>query len=132
MSVAHEGMEMARAEDFSATLTQEDFAKNLKPPPTSLELRAGRKEPLSLDEAELRQCKLGELCSVAATSRPDICARLARIASKGNSLCGSDVYRINELVRVAEGRQKATVMKYASSSHPWKTPGGGGKAKNNL
>ena len=82
MSVAHEGMEMARAEDFSATLTQEDFAKNLKPLLTSPEMRAGRKEQLPLDET----------CGFPGrrVSGPDTCARLAEIASRINSLSGGD------------------------------------------
>ena len=104
--------------DFAATLTQEDFTNNLKTLPTSPELWAGRKEPLPLDETDLRRRKMGEPCWVATVSRPDVRARLARIASRINSLCGSDVYRINELVREVKKWQKATVLKDASSSRP--------------
>ena len=95
-------------------------------------MRAGRMDPLSKDEIELRQCTLGELCCVAAVSRPDICARLARIATRINALRGSDAYRKIEVVRAVEKWQCATVLKYASTSRPWKTPGGGGKAKVDL
>ena len=84
------------------TLTQEDFAKNLKLLSTSPALWTGRGNPLSRDYAKLRHYKLGELRWVATISRPDICARWARIAPKINALCGSDVYRINELVRVVK------------------------------
>ena len=76
------GMELAREEVFSATLTQENFAKNVEPPPTFPELRAGWKNLLSMHETKLRQCRLGGLCWVAAVSLPDICACLARIASR--------------------------------------------------
>ena len=76
--------------------------------------------------------KLGELCWAAAVSRPEICALPARIASRVNARSGSDAYRINELVRAAKDWQHATALKYASSSRPWKTPGGGGKAKVDL
>ena len=69
---------------------------------------------------------------VARVSRPDICVRMARIASRINSLSGSDVYRINELVRAAKEWQKATALKYATSPRPWKTIGGGGEAKDDL
>ena len=68
-----------------------------------------------MEYIKLRQCKLGELRWVAAVSRPDICARLARIASRITALCGSDVYRINELARVVTDWQQATA------------PGRGGK-----
>ena len=80
-----------------------------------------------MDYINLRQCNLGEVCWVASVSRPDICARLARIASWISALCGSDVYRINELVRAAEGWQQATALKYASSSLSWEAPGRGDK-----
>ena len=51
-----------------------------------------------MDYIKLRQFKSGELHWVAAVSRQDICARLARIASRIIALRESDVYRINELV----------------------------------
>ena len=90
---------------------------------TSPKLRGGRMGQSPLDEAKMHQCTLGELCWVATGPRPDTGARLARIASPINSVCGSGVYRISELVRALTGR------KYASPSRPWKTLGGGGKAK---
>ena len=65
-----------------------------------------------------RRCKLGELRRVATTSRPDICVRLARIASRVNAICGSDVYRSHELARVVMDRQQAAALKYASPSRP--------------
>ena len=122
-SFVHVGMELAHEKDFSATLTEADFAKNVKLLPTSPEPWAGRREPSSLDHIKLRQCKLGELCWVATVSRPDLCARLARIASRINALCGSDVCRIHGLVRAVKDWQQATVLKYAPPSHPWKTLG---------
>ena len=75
---------------------------------------------------------MGDLRRGAAVPRPNICARLARIDSRISALCGSDVYRINELVRAGEERQKATALQFASPPRPWKTLGGGGKAKDDL
>ena len=77
----------------------------------------------SMEYIKLRRCKLGELCWVATVSRPNIRASLARVALRINALCGSDVYRIGELVRVAKEWQPATALMYASSSHPWKSLG---------
>ena len=124
----HVGMEVAQVKDFPATSTQEDFTKNLKLLPTSPELRAGRKNPLSMDYIKLRPCKLGELRWVAAVPRPDICARLARINSRINALCGSHVYRFRELVRMVKNWQQAAAFKYASPSHPWEALGWGHEA----
>ena len=75
------GVELNQEANFSVTLTQEEFAKNLQPVGTSPELWAARQKLLSPEDVKLRQCKLGELCWLATVSRPDICARLARIAS---------------------------------------------------
>ena len=121
--MVHVGAESAHEKDLPVTLTQEDLAKNLKLLPTSPALWAGRTAPFSMDYIELRQCKLGEVCWVTAVSRPDICARLARIASRIDALCGSDVFRIDELVRVTRDWQQATALECASPSHPWRAPG---------
>ena len=94
----HVGVELGQEEDFSATLTQDYSTKNLELLPAPPALWAGRMNPLSMDDAKLRQCKLGELCCVAAVSRPDICALLSRIASGISAIVGPDVYRIDELV----------------------------------
>ena len=124
-------MELDQVQDFSVTLTKEDFTKNLKFPFTSPEFWAGRKEPLSSDETKMRQSKLGESRWVAAVL-PDICAWLASVASRINTLCGSDAYRTNELVRVAKDWRQATALKYALSSRPWRTLGVVGKAEDGL
>ena len=42
------------------------------------------------------------------------------------------MYRTNELVRAAKAWQPATVLNYASPSHPWKALGRGGKVKGAL
>ena len=109
------GMELEQAANFPATLTQADFAKNLQPLGTSPELRAARQKLLSPEDVKLRQCKLGEPCWLATVPRPDICARLARIAPRVNSLQGADVYRANDLVNTVKMWQPATVLKYFSS-----------------
>ena len=72
---------------------------------------------LSLEDAKLRQCRIGELCWLETVSRPGICARLARIASRIDALQGSDVCRIKDLVKAAKEWQQAAALKYASSSH---------------
>ena len=51
-------------------------------------------------------------------SRPDLCARLVSIR------------RAHQFT--AQEWQKAAVIEYASPSRPWKTPEGGGKAKDAL
>ena len=111
------GMELARGGDFSATETQDKFAKNLQPLPGSPQLWATRQKTLSVEDIKLRQCALYEICWLAAVWIPDICARLARIASRVNSLQGSDAYRVNALVTTVKMQQQAAVLKYWSSSH---------------
>ena len=112
-AVAHVGMELSQEEDFPATWTQADFAKNLKPFPTSSALRAAREESLAMDFTKLRQRKSGEVRRVIAVCPPDICALLARIASSIRPVCGSGVFRITELVRVVEDWRRATALSHA-------------------
>ena len=50
------------------------------------------------------------MCWVGTGARPDICARVARIASRINALIGGDFHRINEPVRIAKECQRATVL----------------------
>ena len=54
------GMELAREADFFATFTREDCTKNLEFLPASPGVRAGRKQPLSLDVAKMGQRTSGE------------------------------------------------------------------------
>ena len=82
--------------------------------------------------AKLRQCSLGELRWVATGSRPDTCARLARIASRINAPCGSDLFCVNELGKVGTDWQQAAVPKYASPSDPWKALGRSDKVEKDL
>ena len=114
----HVGMELSQQPDFSVTLTQKEFTCRLQPLETSPALWKRRQGPLSDEEKLLRQCKMGELCWLATVSRPDICARLAQLATKVNNLQGSDIYRINALFKSVKNDQSRTVLKYASSSFP--------------
>ena len=82
----HVGMELTQVLDFSVTLTQKEFTSRLQPLETSPALWKRRQGPLSDEEKLLRQCKMGELCWLSTASRPDICARLAQLASKVNAL----------------------------------------------
>ena len=114
----HVGMELAQRQDFSVTLTQADFTRQLQPLETSTALGTRRQRPLTDDERLLCQCKMGELCWLATVSRPDICASLAQLASKVNGLQGSDIYRINALIKIVRTDQPRAVLKYASSPFP--------------
>ena len=82
----HVGMEMSQGGDFSVRLTQSAFTENLLPMDTSPIVWADRQKPLGVEDKLSRQCKLGELCLLAAAPRRDICARLARIAPRVNVL----------------------------------------------
>ena len=55
----------------------------------------------SLNDEELQICqgKLGELSRLAAVSRPNICARLARLSANLNNFQVPDIYRITDLVK---------------------------------
>ena len=114
---AHVRTELVQESDFSATLAQDGSATNLQPLPPSPQLWAARQKMLPSEDIKLCRCKRAQLCRLAAVSRPDICARLARIASRVNSLLGSDVYRINDLAKTVKAWQPLAILKYLSSSH---------------
>ena len=72
--------------------------KSPKPIPTTPAFWALRKCPLALEEIKVCQRTRGELRVSATAPRPDICARVARLAARVNLLEGGDIYRINDLV----------------------------------
>ena len=110
-------MVMPQANDSSAHSNQE-FKKGLRPIPTSLDSWSARQRPLLFDEIGVCQCRSGKLCRLATVSRPDISARLSRIAPRMSPLPRSDCCRINDLVKTAKDRTQATVLKYAPAPHP--------------
>ena len=77
--------------DFSVQVTQENLTNTLKPIATSPDLWAARHRPLSFGEEQTCQCQLGESRWHAQVSRTDICARLAELAARVNSLTGSGI-----------------------------------------
>ena len=74
-------------------------------------------------------CKMGELRWLATVPRPDIRARLAELAAKGNELQASDIYRIHALIKSARTDQHRTPLKYASSSFPLSPAGSGTRGR---
>ena len=84
-------VEFAQGHMSSATLTLGDFTKNSQPISPTPRLWAARQQLLSPEGVHLCHCKLGELRRLATASSPDFCARVARIASRINSLQGSDI-----------------------------------------
>ena len=110
-------MELAQESDFPVTQTQDGFARNSRPLPPSSQAWAARRKTLSIEDVKLRQCKLGELGWLVSVSRPDICARLARITSRVNSSQGGDAYRKNDLAETVKVWQQAASLRYSSSPH---------------
>ena len=60
----------------------------------------------------MRHSKLGESRRLATESRPDIGARLAKIASLIGPLRGSDVYRSNDPVRAVMAKSEGVDVKH--------------------
>ena len=108
-------MKLNQEGGFPATSTQEAYAKNLKPVPTPPKLSASRQRPLPAAHAKLHQSKLGDPLRLATASRPGICAKLARIGSRIDSVPDNDIYRINDLAWTVKEWQTATILRYASS-----------------
>ena len=97
--------------------TQRKFTDAIQSIPNGQESWAPRPRQLGMQEIGRRQCKFGELRRLATVSRPDICARLAQLASRVNSLQGSDAYLAKDLIKTAKERQQAAVLLYLSGPH---------------
>ena len=101
-SSARVGVEVPHESDLSAKQTQEEFPKKLSALPTPPEPWAACQQPSPPGAIKLRQCTLGGLCWLAAVSRPGSCARIARIASRINSLQGDNGRRIDDSVKTVQ------------------------------
>ena len=101
LNFAHVGAELPKGKVFSVTLTQQKLTDALQSIRATKGNWASRECPRQLGEIRRRQCKLGEACCSATVASPNICARLAPLASKVNSLKGSDIYWIDDLIKPA-------------------------------
>ena len=108
---------LPQATDAPVQRTRKNFTNASKPIPTTPEMRASPRRPSSKKEVRICPCKLGGLCWSAAAPRPDICARLAQLAARLNSLKGSEVYRSNDLANTVKARQHAAIFRNAPCPH---------------
>ena len=92
--------------------TQKNFTDLLCTIATSPSLWRDRNKLLSDVEPQICQIKLGELCWLATVSRPGICARLARFPANLNGLQVIDIYRINDLIKIAKHWKGGCALKY--------------------
>ena len=109
---AHIGLDVPQKDHGSVGITQKTFADLPCPIDTSPSLWKDRTRPLRDEELQICQSELGELCWLAAASRPDICARSARFSANLDSPKDIDVFRINDLVKTAKKWQGDCTLKY--------------------
>ena len=86
------GMGLPQDKDFSATWTQRGVADAFTRIRAAPGMWVSRQRTLTMEEIPARQRKWRELRWQATVSRPDICARLAQLASKIHSLQGVDLH----------------------------------------
>ena len=108
----HIGMDIFQKPDGSAGITRKKCTDSLCPISTSPSFRKDRNRSLTAEELQIRQCKLGELWRLAAVSRSDICACLARFSANFNGLQVIDIYCINDLIKIANHWQSGCALKY--------------------
>ena len=111
-------MELPKEKEYSARLAQAEFTSKSAPMATFPSPWAARPQSRAPGNVLRRECKLGELRWLPTVSRPDLCARPARLASKINSLPENDKYRVNDLMQTVQVWRPTAVLKCASSSHP--------------
>ena len=114
-------MELARENDFSATLTQDAFATHVYFRRTPPKLRAGRKEFLSMDETKMRHnFPTGSMRAFGRNFSPH------------TTVWAAEDWPVKEVVWAAEDWQHAAVLECASSLHTRKGIGFEGKAEDAL
>ena len=106
-------MESPRKKDYSERLTRTGFTPEITPVEPAPALWAARQQLLCHEDVFRRQRKSGKLRWLATASRRDICARLARAASRAETMKGGDVYRISGLAETVRVWKQATILKYA-------------------
>ena len=114
-SFAHVGMELPQGKDYSVRLPQTEFSARLASLEANPALWAAIQQILSPEDVFLRQRKSGELRWLAAVSRPGVRARLARLASRVNSLQRRDIRRFHDWIKTDQVWQLAAKFKNASS-----------------
>ena len=111
-------MELRQEKDYSVRWTQVESTSKLAPAETSPGLRAARQRLPPPEDVLRRQCTLGELRWLVTALRPDICARLARLAPEVKPLKGRDTYRDSDSIKTIQVWRPARVLDYTSSRHP--------------
>ena len=106
------GVELNPSKDSSLPLTPQKCTDARQSFTTTQEIWAPRRRPLKMEEIRRCRCRSGELRSSATVLRPDIRGRSAQQALKVDSLLGSDVYRVHDLIQTVNGWQWAAVPKY--------------------
>ena len=116
---AHIGINVLQKDDGSVEVTQKALTDLLRPIDTSLSRWKDRNRPLSEEELQICQRKLGELCWLATASRPDICDCWAHFSAKLKSVQGIDIYRINDLIKtVKKGQSDCALNFFAGFPNP--------------
>ena len=149
----HVGLKLGQENDFSATLTQNLKLPPTTSQVRAARQETLSLEDIKLRQYKLRElcllyafatyrarcmrfarecamyayrarCAMNALRCLLTVTGPDVCVRLARTASRANSLLGSDVCSIDDLAKTVKARQEARLLRYWSSSHSGK-PGEG-------
>ena len=87
--------------DFSITITQAEYAAQLKAIEISRERRRQKGEPITESERQQMRGALGGLNWLVSGSRPDLAAWSSLMQQKVNSACVEDLIEVNRIISMA-------------------------------
>ena len=103
------GLKIDQAEDFSISVSQEQYVKDIQP----IGLKGDRKSvpdaPVTEDERQALRALVGSLQYAAVNSRPDICSRLGWLQSRINSAKVDTLIEANKTLHEAKAHAKVTI-----------------------
>eukprot|EP00434_Breviolum_minutum_P029213 symbB.v1.2.025839.t2/scaffold2536.1/size76742/5 len=103
------GLKIDQAEDFSMSVSQEQYVKDIQP----IGLKGDRKgvpdAPVTEDERQALRALVGSLQYAAVNSRPDICSRLGWLQSRINSAKVDTLIEANKALHEAKAHAKVTI-----------------------
>ena len=95
------GKYLKQQADFSITITQAEYAAQLKAIEISRERRRQKGEPITESERQQMRGALGGLNWLVSGSRPDLAAWSSLMQQKVNSACVEDLIEVNRIISMA-------------------------------
>ena len=103
------GLKIDQAHDFSITVNQEQYVKDIQPIAISRDRKTMTEAPIDETERQALRALVGSLQYAAVNSRPDICSRLGWLQSRINTAKVSTLIEANKTLHEAKIHAKLSI-----------------------